>query len=220
MSVDFVNSFLTRRYQFLLFRKFALREPDSEITHLCGRIHRCTSVQQLLDQIHMALLGCQMQCIKTILERKTRANMSVPTFNNWRSTKNKERSKRKKKASPPLGSSLIVPAFSVTCHSCTHSYMWRSLLECQSLLSKSLWYKYLCVCVCVSRSGKNSLIFYSKVLCRSHSNINGIDWWWSRQYINMVICPKKSTWTRDMFQVSLQKLVLSPKLRLIPNTVK
>lgn len=54
------------------------------MTYLCGRIHCCTSIQQLLDQVHVALLGCQVQCIKTILEKdeggQVRSNVQQPNI--------------------------------------------------------------------------------------------------------------------------------------------
>lgn len=66
--------------------------PGSEVhlagywKYLCGRVHRCTSVQELLDQIHMALLGCQVQSIETILEKDKEGQVSPKLFNSLGST--------------------------------------------------------------------------------------------------------------------------------------
>lgn len=41
-------------------------------TYLSGRIHRGSSVQQFLDQVQVALLGCQMESIETVLGEEHR----------------------------------------------------------------------------------------------------------------------------------------------------
>lgn len=38
--------------------------------YLSGRVHWCTSDQELLDEVHVAFLRCQVQSIEAILEKQ------------------------------------------------------------------------------------------------------------------------------------------------------